>query len=113
MPFWNKCSEFYEFKMTLNATRSNYFYICSTSTLESKLLLYNQPFSSYMPLYDKSTKWPQNDNLKTKRHSMHILLPESPKFQSALLYAQPFFKLQAILGQLHQNEPNITFIITR
>ncbi len=57
--------------------------------------LYGQPFSSYRPftgIWDKCTKWPQNDikTLKGQRYSIYILqLPPSSKYQSALPY-RPF-----------------------
>ena len=82
-------------KMTLNTTRSKLPHICFTSVHESQIsvsfaLLYNQPFWSYRPFWDKCSEWPQI-SLNTTRSkvlesqiSLHYALP-------AVLCYRPFW----------------------
>ena len=80
-------------QMTLNPTRSNVPHICVISIHESQFslsfTLWHNPFSSYRPFWDKCTEWPQT--LQGQRHTTYVLLVSPiPKFQSVLLYDQPF-----------------------
>ncbi len=99
-------------KVTLNyiIIRSNVSHICVTicsvpSPIFQSASLYDQPFQSYRPFWDRCTECPQYDVEEYKvKYTLHVLLVSmSPKFNSVSLYDQPFskYKLPKII-----NAPN-------
>ncbi len=69
--------------------------------------LYDEPFSSYRPFWEKCTKWPQNylEPYKVKLRYIYVLqISTRPKFHCFAL-RRAVFELQAILRKVHWMTP--------
>ena len=66
----------------------------STSPKFYSISLYDEPFSSYRPFWEKSTEWPQHDleRCKLKSTPYALLVSLAPKFHPVSLYGQPFLR---------------------
>ena len=109
--------------MILNPTRIIVPHICVTSIHESQISpvsLYEEPFLSYRPFWEKCIEWPQNDleHYELKCTQYVLVLSLIPKFHSVLLYGQPFLRYrvfwdkctewtQMILNPTRSNAPHI------
>ncbi len=98
--------------------------MCVTSVSESKNFTPFQSTNRFRVIggfWDKRTEWPTNDLKDYNTYKVKgTQYPTNPKFQSFLLYQQPFFffvlfcfffwVLQAILRQVHWMTPKGTWI---
>ena len=68
------------------------------------VLLYDEPFLSYRPFWDKCTEWPQTDlePYKFKGTPYMLLVSASPKFYSISLYETHFW----VIGHFETSAPN-------
>ncbi len=92
---------------TLQGHRYPIYVLLLPSSLKFRFfLLYDQPFSRYRPFWDKCSEWPLNDPERynalqgqTYMYTKYVLLVSpSPRFQTVLLYGQPFSRCHTLLN---------------
>ena len=87
-------------------------YITVTGVPESQILqsisLYDQPFSSCKPFWDKCSEWAKNDtgHYKVKGIYYALLVHPGPKFQSVLLYGHSFSSCRPVWDKCTEWTPH-------
>ncbi len=98
--FWDKWTEGIQNPCNFELCKDKgiryiYYTLAVPPSTKFQLSLYDQPFSSYRPFWDKCTEWLKNylEHYKVKGHPIYALLePLSLKFHSISVYDRPLFR---------------------